>query len=422
MLKKVFYLMVLCTSTVLAIHLLPLFLNAPHFSLVQAQAPQQERETIHIERAAVRVIQDPRSSFSAVSVDVARDEIILQDESLEQIMVYDRLANTPPNAAMTEPKRVIGGPRTNVEMNCGIYVDPGSGDIYSVNGDTNNVMSVFSRNAKGNVEADRSLHTPHRTLGIVVDEEAQELFLTLNHAPAVVVYRKMATGEEAPLRILEGDNTRLMDLNGITLDTKNQVMFVSNRGATSRNRNNQGWSRALKEGESTWEIPRQFDAWRNFVPGSGEFQPSSITVYPLKANGDVPPLRVIQGPLTRLNWPAHLSMDMEHQELYVANTVTDEILVFSATANGNVAPVRVLKGPRTNLDKPHGIFVDVKNDEIVVANFGNHAATVYRRTASGDTAPIRTIRAAPPDTPAAMLGNIGALNYDTKRDQILAPN
>ncbi|MCZ6752305.1 MAG: hypothetical protein O7E51_10805, partial [Acidobacteria bacterium] len=98
MLKKVFYLMVLCTSTVLAIHLLPLFLNAPHFSLVQAQAPQQERETIHIERAAVRVIQDPRSSFSAVSVDVARDEIVLQDESLEQIMVYDRLANTPPNA------------------------------------------------------------------------------------------------------------------------------------------------------------------------------------------------------------------------------------------------------------------------------------------------------------------------------------
>ncbi len=422
MLKKAFHLMVLCTSGVLAMHLLPLFLNAPHFSLVQAQAPQQERETIYIDRPAAREIKDPNPSFSAVAVDVVRDEIVLQDESLEQITVYDRLANTPPNATMTEPKRVIGGPLTNIEMNCGIYVDPGSGDIYSVNGDTNNVMSVFSREARGNVEADRALHTPHRTLGIVVDEEAQELFITLNHAPAVVVYRKMASGEDAPIRILEGDKTQLSDLNGIAIDTKNQVMFVSNRGATARNRNNEGWSRALKEGELTWDIPEQGDSWKNFIPGSGEFAPPAITVYPLKANGDVPPLRVIQGPLTQLNWPAHISMDMEHQELFVTNVVTDEILVFSATANGNVAPVRILKGPRTNLDKPHGVFVDVKNDEIVVANFGNHAATVYRRTASGDTAPIRTIRAAPVNTPAAMMGNIGELNYDTKRDQILAPN
>ena len=270
--------------------------------------------------------------------------------------------------------------------------------------------------------ADRSLHTPHRTFGIAVDEEAQELFLTINHAPAVMVYRKTASGEEAPLRILEGDKTGLMDVNGIALDPKNQLMYVANRGARARNRNNIGWSRARKEGESTWEIPQQIDAWKNFVPGSGEFFPPSITVYPLKASGDTPPVSLIQGPLTKLNWPAHIFMDVEHQELFVANPVTDEILVFRATANGNEAPVRILKGPRTNLKKPHGIFVDEKNDEIVVANFGNHAATVYQRTASGDTPPIRTIRAAPPNTPAAMLGNLGALNYDTKRDQILAPN
>jgi len=278
MLKKAFHLMVLCTCGVLAIHLLP---NAMHFSLLQAQAPQQERETIYIERAAARVIQDPNPSFSAVAVDVVRDEIVLQDESLEQLTVYDRLDNTPPNAAMTEPKRVIGGPLTTLSLNCGVYLDQANGDIYSVNGDVSNWMTVFSREARGNVEADRALHTPHRTFGIAVDEEAQEVFLTINHAPAVVVYRKEASGEEAPLRILEGDKTRLMDLNGIALDTKNQVMFVANRGATSHNRNNQGWSRALKDGERTWEIPEQLYAWKNFVPGSGEFHPPAITVYPL---------------------------------------------------------------------------------------------------------------------------------------------
>ena len=102
--------------------------------------------------------------------------------------------------------------------------------------------------------------------------------------------------------------------------------------------------------------------------------------------------------------------------------INHEVLVFNATANGNIAPVRILKGPKTGLSHPQGAYVDVKNDEIVVANMGNHAATVYRRTASGDTPPIRTIRAAPPNTPSSMFGRMGALAYDTKREQILAPN
>src|SRR5207302_1321059 len=134
--------------------------------------------------------------------------------------------------------------------------------------------------------------------------------------------------------------------------------------------------------------------------------------------GNTAPLRMIQGPATRLNWPAHLSMDVEHQELYVANPVTHEISVFRASDNGNVAPIRSLKGPHTQLSFPHGVFVDTKNDEVVVANFGNHSSTIYRRTASGDAAPIRQIRAAPPDAPAPMLGNTRTATYDPKRSPL----
>ncbi len=157
------------------------------------------------------------------------------------------------------------------------------------------------------------------------------------------------------------------------------------------------------------------------VPGSGEFRPPSIAVYPLKAKGDTAPVRVIQGPLTKLDWPAHISLDADRDELYVANTVTDEILVFRASASGNVAPIRVLKGPHTGLGHPHGVFVDTKNDELVVANFGKHSSTVYPRAASGDTPPIRTSGSSA-NVPAPMFGSIGALAYDTKRNQILAPN
>jgi hypothetical protein len=71
---------------------------------------------------------------------------------------------------------------------------------------------------------------------------------------------------------------------------------------------------------------------------------------------------------------------------------------------------------------PTGVFVDVKNDELWVTNFGNHTATVYRRSASGDTPPLRVIRSAPAGKSALMIGNPGAIAYDTKREEILVPN
>ena len=429
MLKIMFRFMVPCALGMSAILLL---LNGSHFGLIRAEAspPQQgartaratspeARTTVELERAPVREIKDPYPGFSAVAVDVANDEIILHDENNAQIMVYNRLDDTPARATLTEPKRIIGGPATNIQMNCGVYVDPFTGDIYSVNGDTADWMGVWSREKRGNVAPDRELEAPHRAFGVVVDEEAQELFMTIQHPPAVVVWPKLAKGTEAPLRILEGNKTQLASAQGIALDTENQLLYVSNVGATSRNSFNQGWSRALHPGAATWVVPNRI---LDYIPGSGEFRPPSITIHALKASGDTAPQRVIQGPLTQLNWPAHISVDVDRNELFVTNPVTDEILVFRATDNGNVAPIRVLGGPRTGLSHPHGVFVDPKNQELVVANFGNHSSTVYAVTASGDTPPLRTIRAAPADAPAPMFGNIGSATYDSIRDELLVPN
>ena len=74
------------------------------------------------------------------------------------------------------------------------------------------------------------------------------------------------------------------------------------------------------------------------------------------------------------------------------------------------------------MKNPTDVFVDAKNGELWVANFGNHTATVYKRTAEGDTPPLRTIRSAPLGSPSLMIGNPGALAYDTKREELLVPN
>jgi hypothetical protein len=53
---------------------------------------------------------------------------------------------------------------------------------------------------------------------------------------------------------------------------------------------------------------------------------------------------------------------------------------------------------------------------------GNYTAAVFPVAASGDVAPIRQIRGGPENGEALMIGNPGAVGYDSKRQEILVPN
>jgi DNA-binding beta-propeller fold protein YncE len=368
-------------------------------------------------RAPLRAIRDPYASYSSVAVDPTRNEVVMTDENLFSILVYDRTTNTPPSATMSEPKRMIAGLETHIEFQCGLYIDPGSGDIYAVNNDTVDKLVIFSRQARGNVPPDRLLETPHGTFGIAVAEQAQELFLSVQHDAAIVVYKKMAQGEEAPIRMLQGDRTRLADPHGIAIDEKNGLLFVTNHGAVHAVNPEIVEEGRRREVKPNWPLNRAYA-----VPGSGKLLPPSIAVYSLQASGNTAPLRVMEGPKTQMNWPTGISFDPERNEIFVANDASDAVLVFDASASGDAAPIRVLKGPKSLVKNPTGVFVDVKNDELWVTNFGNHTAAVYRRSASGDTPPLRVIRSAPAGKSALMIGNPGAIAYDTKREEILVPN
>lgn len=158
------------------------------------------------------------------------------------------------------------------------------------------------------------------------------------------------------------------------------------------------------------------------MPGSGTIDGPSISIHAITAKGNDKPLRVIKGPKTQLNWPTGLAFDAGRRELFVANDMGPSILVFDADAVGNATPKRVLKGPGTGLAHPTSVSLDTKNGELWVANFGGHSATAYPIGASGDTRPLRTIRSAPESAPSLMIGNPGALTYDSKREEILVPN
>jgi 6-phosphogluconolactonase (cycloisomerase 2 family) len=360
---------------------------------VQA-AGQDAGNTIDVTRPPVRNIRDTDPIYSSVGVDTRFNEVFLQDSNTWSIRVFNRLDNTPPGAARTEAKRVISGPKSDIQFNSCVWIDPTNGDIYSVENDIGDSIVVFSHDAEGDLEPKRHLKITHRGYAMTVDEEKQELFLSVQYPPQVAVYRKEASGDEKPKRLLQGESTRLSDAHGIAIDTKNKLMFVNNWGNISDYQ----------------------------TVGTGRFEAPSITIYPIDANGDTPPLRIIQGPRTQLNWPAAMAIDPDTGDLYVANDVGQSILVFRGTDNGNVAPRRMIKGQKTGLSYPTGVFVDTKNKELWVSNLGNSSATVYPLTANGDAAPLRTIRSAPAGKASLRFGKSQAVAYDSKREEILVPN
>jgi DNA-binding beta-propeller fold protein YncE len=371
-------------------------------------------------RKPLTMIRDNFSAYSALAVDPTHNEIVMVDENQFSILAYDRLANTPPRAALTEPKRIIQGLNAELEFSCSIYVDPVNGDVYAVNNDTLGKTVVFSREQKGNVAPVRSLVTPPFVYGLAIDEKDQEMMFTVQDDAAVTTFPKMAKDRDSALRTLQGVHTGLADPHGITHDTKKDLIYVTNWGTVNVHAEPPaGRPREAGRGLGRANFPV---GRNNSVLGSGKSYPPSITVYPRTAKGDTAPLQTIQGDKTQLNWPTSIAVDPERQQLFVANDPTDMITVYDANASGNVAPIRVIKGPKTGLKNPTSVFVDQKNQELWVANYGNHSATVYKLDASGDAAPIRTIRAAPANTPAPMMGNPHTVAYDSKRDQLLVAN
>jgi hypothetical protein len=103
------------------------------------------------------------------------------------------------------------------------------------------------------------------------------------------------------------------------------------------------------------------------------------------ANGEEAPIRIIQGPKTKLVYVDNVAVDPIHGEVVASQTLTDSILVFSREPGGDVAPIRILNGPHTKLDHPWKATVDPVNNLIAVTN--RDSIAIFNRTDNGDVPP-----------------------------------
>ena len=139
----------------------------------------------------------------------------------------------------------------------------------------------------------------------------------------------------------------------------------------------------------------RYDAVHDEVLVTNPFA-QAILVFRGGANGEEAPIRIIQGPHTQLQGALasggadRVDVDPVHDEIFVP--AKDRILVYSRTGKGDVPPLRVLQGPDTKLSKAQAIAVDPVHNIIVAGtdikyqdDFG--ALLTYNRTDNGNVQP-----------------------------------
>jgi DNA-binding beta-propeller fold protein YncE len=266
-------------------------------------------------------------------------------------------------------------------------------------------FSAFSYDQYGDVKPIRTLEVPHQSWGISLDLVNDEMAITSQQYQGISIYRRDASGTDRPLRTIRGANTKLADPHGVFIDASRDEVFTANHG---------NWTELRSYSDDAVMLPGQY------VPG--RFEAPSIRVHKASMDGNQPPMRTIQGPNTKLEWPMGIAVDLQRKEVVVANYGSNSILFYGQTTDGDVAPLRALGGDKTGIVGPIGVVVDSKKNELWVANYGEHSAVVFDTSASGNVAPKRIVRNAPAGTPTTGFTNASACAYDSKREQVLVPN
>jgi len=180
-------------------------------------------------------------------------------------------------------------------------------------------IAVFARSAGENTPYLRSIEGQKSLLGrtmhdLAFDEIHDEIVVTSALAQGILTFRGAANGEEAPIRFIQGDKTRIRGMGGdsavgkVSIDSVHNEILIAN-------------------GDNT------------------------ILVFDRLANGNVAPKRILGGPDTQIKLGGAsgtaIRVDPVHNLLLVptGGIAGGKVLIFDRTASGNTPPRAIIQGP-----------------------------------------------------------------------------
>jgi hypothetical protein len=290
---------------------------------------------------------------AGIMLDSRRKEILALNNDIEDTMIvlpYDAQGNVAPSHMLAVPHQAWGLAMSRTHDEIAITVE------------IQEAVVIYKRDAK-NVEAPMrvirgpgaGLADPH---GIIWNDRHNEITVA-NHGnyrglvkdtgggcvptgnaepeagavlpPSITTYSGDAKGDAKPLRVIQGENTRLDFPMGLSDDAANEEFAVANNGD------------------------------------------NSVLIFSRAANGNVAPVRVLSGANTGINRPMGVAIDPVNNELWVSNFVDHTALVFDRKASGNTAPKRIIRTapagtPSPGFGNPQSVAYDSKRDQILVPN------------------------------------------------------
>src|SRR5258705_7728343 len=229
-----------------------------------------------------RVLSVPHQAWG-LALGRSSDELAVTAEIFNAVVFYRREAK-----GVEAPMRVIRGPKTRLADPHGIYWD-----------DTHGEIGVASHgNFRGVVQNTGSGGSPDRNSPETANQTGEF------RPPAIVIFASNAKDDQAPLRTIEGDSTKLDWPMGIAEDPVHDTIVVANNGD------------------------------------------NSILIFDRKRGGNVAPVRTIHGDQTGINRPMGIAVAAKQGEIWISNLVDRSARAFDRAPIGNPPPSGVLPVPR----------------------------------------------------------------------------
>jgi hypothetical protein len=258
-------------------------------------------------------------------------------------------------------------------------------------------IAVFARLADGAAAASRVIAGQQTLLGrtmhgIRYDAIHDEIIAPHQLGQAILVFRGGASGEEPPIRVIQGSLTQMMAPDRVDIDPVNNEILVPEEDhllVFPREANgNVAPKRVLRTPGGSYS-ESNVDSVRNLLVIGGNMRLddkriSAIMVFQRTDSGSMQPRWIVGGPKSRFSGAARMALNVDRGLAFGTirgnDVASDQSFVGAwnyVEDRGEAPPRWTIGGPNGVLRQPRGVVLDHKNKALIVSDKYLNAVLTY---------------------------------------------